>query len=209
MSDFELRPIHKFFKITISSIKYERKTNSDTLSLHVYNNTPNRITLPLGFLGHCETNATTSPIKKIAYRVNNILQLLDICQSTILDEELSINNIISNEQRNTDYFTKIPYFKLTFKITKYTKEQQKFLTTFNFQHSQITQDEFDKLAKQLTKYSSAYAKSKFDDGKVSSSLHLPLKPDAVFKKQRVSKVPIHLHDKVNRLLSILEQYEII
>ena len=33
--------------------------------------------------------------------------------------------------------------------------------------------------------------------------------DAVFKKQRASKVPNHLHDKVNRLLDILEQYEII
>ena len=36
-----------------------------------------------------------------------------------------------------------------------------------------------------------------------------MKPDAVFKKQRASKIPIHLHDKVNRLLDILEQYEII
>ena len=80
---------------------------------------------------------------------------------------------------------------------------------FNFQHSQITQDEFEKLAKQLIKYSSVYATSKFDVGKISSSLHLPLKPDAVFKKQRASIVPIHLHDKVNRLLDILEQYNII
>ena len=134
MADFEFRPIHKFFKITISSIKYERNTNSDIISLHVYNNTPNRVTLPLGLSGYCETNATTSPIKEVAYRVNNILQLLDICQSTILDEELSINNIISNEQRNTDYFTKTPYFKPTFNKTKYTQEQQNFLTMFNFQH---------------------------------------------------------------------------
>ena len=71
---------------------------------------------------------------------------------------------------------------------------------FNFEHSQITQIEFGKLAKQLLKYSTVYATSKFDVGKISSSLHLPLKPDAVFKKQRASKVPIHLHDKVNRLL---------
>ena len=80
---------------------------------------------------------------------------------------------------------------------------------FNFQHSQIAQNEFDNLAKQLIKYSTVYATSKFDVGKISSSLHLPLKPDTVFKKQRASKVPIHLHDKVNRLLDILEQYEII
>ena len=124
-------------------------------------------------------------------------------------EELSINNIISNEKINTDYFTKTPYFKPTFNITNYTKEQQKFLTMFNFQHSQITQDEFDKLAKQLIKCSTVYATSKFDVGKISSSLHLPLKPDAVFKNKRARKVPIHLHGKVNRLLDILEQYEII
>ena len=94
-------------------------------------------------------------------------------------------------------------------ISNYAENQQKFLTMFNFQHSQITQDEFDKLAKQLIKYSSVYATSKFDVGKISSSLHLPLKPDAVFKKQRASKVSIHLHDKANRLLDILEQYNII
>ena len=209
MSDFEFKPIHKFFKITISSIKYLKNSNSDIISLHVYNNTPYQVTLPLGLLGYCETNATISPIHEKAYRVNNILQLLDICQSTILNKELSINNIISNENRNTDYFTKTPYFKPTFNISNYTEDQQKFLTMFNFQHSQITQDEFEKLAKQLIKYSSVYATSKFDVGKISSSLHLPLKPDAVFKKQRASKVPIHLHDKVNRLLDILEQYNII
>ena len=44
---------------------------------------------------------------------------------------------------------------------------------------------------------------------MSSPLHLLLKPDAVFKKQRATKVPIHLQDEVNRLLEVLEQYEII
>ena len=209
MSGFEFKPIHKFFKITISSVKYLKNTNSDIILLHVYNNIPYKVTLPLGLLGYCETNATKSPVLEIAYRVNNILQLLDICQSLILNEELCKNNILSNEKRNTDYFTKTPYFKPTFKITNYTKEQQQFLTMFNFKHSQITQIEFDKLAKQLLKLSTVYTTSKFDVGKISSSLHLPLKPDAVFKKQRASKVPIHLHDKVNRLLDILEQYKII
>ena len=93
MSDFEFKPIHKFFRITVSSIKYLKNTNSDIISLHLYINTPCQITLPLGFLGYCETNATTSPINEVAYRVNNILQLLDICHSTFLDEKLSINNI--------------------------------------------------------------------------------------------------------------------
>ena len=139
MSDLEFRPIHKFFRVTFSSIKYMKNSNSDMISLHVYNNFPYKITLPLGFLGYCETNTTLSPTKEVAYRVNIILQLLDICQSTILDEQLSIKNTISNGKRNTDYFTKTPYFELTFQISKYTEEQLKFLTNFNFQHSQITQ----------------------------------------------------------------------
>ena len=47
MSDFEFKPNHKFFKITISSIKCSKNTNSDILSLHVYNKTPHQIRLPL------------------------------------------------------------------------------------------------------------------------------------------------------------------
>ena len=53
MSDFEVRPIHKFFKVTISSIKHMKNSNSDIISLHVYNNSPYKITLPLGLLGYC------------------------------------------------------------------------------------------------------------------------------------------------------------
>ena len=123
-----------------------KNSNFDIISLHVYNHSPYKITLPLGLCGYCETNATTFPTQEVAYRVNNILQLLDICQSTILDEVLSINNIKNNEERNTDYFTKTSHFKPTFKISHYTEEQQKFLAMFNFQHSQITQNEFEKLA---------------------------------------------------------------
>ena len=80
---------------------------------------------------------------------------------------------------------------------------------FNFQHSQLTQKGFDKLADLLLKLPTVYATLKFDVGKISSPLHLLLKPEAAFKKQRASKVPTHLQDKVNRLLDILEQYEII
>ena len=36
---------------------------------------------------------------------------------------------------------------------------------FNFQHSQITQNEFEQLADLVFKYSKAYSTSKFDVGK--------------------------------------------
>ena len=86
-----------------------KNSNSDIISLHVYNNSPYQITLILGLLGYCETNATTSPINEVAYRVNNILQILDICQSTILDEEISINNRMSNEKTKTQIISQKHY----------------------------------------------------------------------------------------------------
>ena len=55
MSDLEFRPIRKFFSVTISTIKYMKYSNSDMISLHIYNNSPYKITLPLGILGYCET----------------------------------------------------------------------------------------------------------------------------------------------------------
>ena len=79
----------------------------------------------------------------------------------------------------------------------------------NFQQNQINQQEFDQLAQLLLKYPMAYTLSEFEVGKIQSSLHFPLKPDKVSKMQRASKVPIHLQETVNRLLDILEQYEII
>ena len=127
MSDLEFRPSHKFFRVTISFIKFMKNSNSDMISLHINNNSPYKITLPPGLLGYCETNGTNSPTKEVAYRVNNVLQLLDIRQSTIRDEKLSINNIICN-----DYFTKKPYFKPSFHLIKIHVRTTKIFNNVQF-----------------------------------------------------------------------------
>ena len=74
MSDLEFSPIHKLFRGTISSIKNMKNSSSDMISIHIHNNSPYKITLPLGLLGYCETNATVSSTKEVAYQVINILQ---------------------------------------------------------------------------------------------------------------------------------------
>ena len=40
MSDFDFRPIHNLLRVTISSIKYMKDSNSDMISLHIYNSSP-------------------------------------------------------------------------------------------------------------------------------------------------------------------------
>ena len=92
ISDLEIKPTHKLYWETISSMKYMINTNSDITSLHVNINSPNKLTLPLGHIGYCETDAKISPTIEKASRVNNFLKLLDICQSTVLKDELSIIN---------------------------------------------------------------------------------------------------------------------
>ena len=83
-----------------------------------------------------------------------------------------MNNMISNEKRNTDFFTKPPYFKPTFKKIHDTEQQQKFLVILNFQHSQLTQSEFEKKADLLLKQPKVYATSTLDVGKIISPLLL-------------------------------------
>ena len=53
-----------------------------------------------------------------------------------------------------------------------------------------------------------YATSNSDAGKVNSPLHLHLKQDAIFKKQRASKAPNHLQDKVKKVLDIIVNIKI-
>ena len=47
-----------------------KDSSSDMISLHIYNNSSYKLTSPQGLLGYCETNATISPTKEIAYRKN-------------------------------------------------------------------------------------------------------------------------------------------
>ena len=75
-----------------------------------------------------------------------------------------VNNVLNESKRSTDDFSKTPYLKTKFQISKYTDKQQQFLTKFNFQHFQISQQEIEELAELLLKYPMVKAKSKFDLG---------------------------------------------
>ena len=75
---------------------------------------------------------------------------------------------------------------------------------FDFQHSHLIQEEFEKVVAIRLQYKQVYATTKFDVGKTKVKLNLPMKKDAIFKKQRISKVPIHLRERIQKLLDILK-----
>ena len=80
---------------------------------------------------------------------------------------------------------------------------------FNFEHTKLTQTQFEKLAQLLTQFKKCYATSKFDVGKIKVELNLPLKATAIFKKQRATRIPFQLQDRVQHLLDILTHFDII
>ena len=81
---------------------------------------------------------------------------------------------------------------------------------FNFEHTKITQPQFEKLAQLLTKSKQCYATSKFDGGKIEEELKLPLRTTVLFKTQRANRIPLQLQeDRVQHLLDILTHFDII
>ena len=54
-----------------------------------------------------------------------------------------------------------------------------------------------------------YSLHKLDIGKARQKIHVTLKPNVELKRQRASKVPLHLKDKLQKLLTQLKDADII
>ena len=78
MSVLEFRPIHKYFRVTLSSVRYAKNTNSDTI-------------------------ASTTCIYQFTIQNSPI----NICQTTVLNEEFPNNNITNDSKSNTDSLQKL------------------------------------------------------------------------------------------------------
>ena len=98
-------------------------------------------------------------------------------------------------------------FKYKFNISKYCGKGREFIQMFDFQLSHLTLEQFDKVVEIILKYRNVYATTKLDVGKTKVKLALPMKKDAIFKKERVSKVPFHLRDRIQKLLDDLKKYD--
>ena len=84
-----------------------------------------------------------------------------------------------------------------------------YVKQFNFQYSDITDNERTLLIDVLMGSKDVYSLHKFDVGKARQKLHVTLKPNVELKRQRASKVPLHLKDKVEKLPTQLKHADII
>ena len=86
----------------------------------------------------------------------------------------------------------------------------KFLSDFDFTQSDISEEsEFADLIQKLIEDQDNYSHHKYDIGKTKHKFHIPLKTEPTFKKQRPSKIPVHLRDKLDKLMDELIQAGIV
>ena len=79
----------------------------------------------------------------------------------------------------------------------------------DFQFSDITDEEVTLLIDMLIDSRDVYSQHKFDVGKTRQKFHVTLKPNVELKRQRPSKVPLHLRKKLEKLLTQLKNADII
>ena len=73
-----------------------------------------------------------------------------------------------------------------------------------FQFSDITDEEMTLLIDMLIDSKDVYSHHKLDVGKTRQKFHVTLKPNVELKKQRPSKKPLHLKEKLEKLLTQLK-----
>ena len=98
-------------------------------------------------------------------------------------------------------------------IEHYLQYQQKelvqYVKEFDFQFSDISDEEMTLLFDMFIDSRDVYSQHKFDVGKTRQKFHVTIKLNVELKRQRPSKVPLHLKEKLEKLLTQLKESDLI
>ena len=141
---------------------------------------------------------------------------MNLCTLVIPQSFLEINKIEINDktlQKPIPFVTgnlrPSDKIRKDFPSLPYTAENQQFIKKFNFEYSDLTDTEYVNLCNILINNQHYYAKHKNDVGKISTTFRIRIKEICKLQTQRPSKVPLHYRDRLNKLLTELEKYNII
>ena len=76
-------------------------------------------------------------------------------------------------------------------LYQFSQEELPRLSFCDFKYLDPTDEELTSLSQNLTKDNHVYSRDTYDVGCTKLFFHINLKDDAVFKPERVTKVPIH------------------
>ena len=89
------------------------------------------------------------------------------------------------------------------------KELINYVKESNFQYSDITDEEMILLISMLVDARDVCSQHKLDVGKTRKKFHVAMKPKVELKQQRPRKFPLHLKEKLEKLLTQLKDADII
>ena len=84
-----------------------------------------------------------------------------------------------------------------------------YIKELDFQYSDLTSGEMTLLSFLLLDSRDFYSQHRFDVGKTGQNFNVTVKPKVELKRQRPSKVHLHLKDKLKKLLTQLKDADTI
>ena len=190
--------------------------NKGSCSTVIQTFTSHPATLPRGIIGYIEMPITqTTPPH---YRVHDVNSLIhSVIRANHLDTTIPIRQCDYTD----DKIFQLPIPSVTgnlrpsdkirkdFPSLPYTAENQQFIKKFNFEYSDLTDNEYVNLCNILINNQNCYAKHRNDVRKNSTPFRIRIKENCKLQTQRPSKVPVHYRDRLNKLFEELEKYNII
>ena len=146
-SNFYFEPINKYHNISFTDIKDFTTDEEYFIDILLVNKNRHRITINTGLIGFMNRNITFKKQDNEIYQTNSI-DLFTALYHLTYESEYDISEILNIQENETieqvATFERKPNFKCKFNIKKYSEQEKEFVQMFDFQHSQLTQDEFEK-----------------------------------------------------------------
>ena len=158
------------------------------------------LTLVKGIIGYARQEISLNDYQTTKYRINELTEFLDTYNSNYITQGTAetLNKLYClnlTKQQEREYKTQQKTFDITFDVSNFTDLNQKF-------------PKFEELAKHLIKLNNVTPGLYLMLAKKVEP-NLPLKATAVFKKQRATRIPLQLQDKVLHLFDVLTHFDII
>ena len=115
------------------------------------------LTLTKGLIGYAQQDVSLNDCQTAKYRVNELIEFMDAYHSNYLAQGTSetlkkLYCLNLTKQKEQDYKNQQKKFKVTFDTKNFTQQNKDFLTMFNFEHTKLTQQQFEHLAELLIQY---------------------------------------------------------
>ena len=141
-------PINKYQNLSFTDIKDLSIEKEHFIDIFLIIKNQHKMTINVGLIGFMYQKFTFKQHKEEKYQTNS-RDLFSALYHLTYKNENDVNEILNIQQNETieqvATFEIKPYFKCKFDIDNYTTSEKEFIQMFDFQHSHLTQEEFEKI----------------------------------------------------------------